>query len=178
MSNFKRVATVACILALTSGCARDLSGNVYTSNSTLSLTMEGKIVSARPIIITESDQLDRNTAGIISGGAVGAAAGSGVGSDSGKALAMVGGVIAGAAIGALVQSELGKQDGYEYIVKLDTSKLKSGYYEGSGAMRGAISSATTNGLVTIVQGNDVVLAEGDKVYAIFSDKRTRLIKQN
>lgn len=165
------------VLASLSACARDLSSNSYTSDSTLSLTLEGKIVSARPIMIKNSDQLSRNSAGIISGGALGGVAGSAVGGKSGQALAVVGGVIAGAAIGALVESELGKQDGYEYIVKLDTSKLKSDYYEGTGAMRGAISAATTNGLVTIVQGNDVVLSEGQKVYAIFSDKRTRIVPQ-
>ena len=170
------VALIAAASLLTA-CERDLSSNVYTSDSTLSLTMEGKIVSVRPIIIKNSDQLSRSSTGIITGGALGAAAGSGVGNNSGRALAMVGGVIVGAAIGALVESELGKQDGYEYIVKLDTSKLKSDYYEGTGAMRTAISSATTNGLVTIVQGNDVLLQKGQAVYAIFSDKRTRLISQ-
>lgn len=171
-----KILTTVAALALVSGCARNLASNTYTSDSTLSLTLEGKIVSARPIIINDSDQLSRNSTGIISGGALGGVAGSGVrGSDTGRALATVGGVVVGAALGALAESELGKQDGYEYIVKLDTSKLKSDYYEGSGAMRSAISSATTNGLVTIVQGNDVVLQNGQPVYAIFSDKRTRII---
>ncbi len=173
---FKVIAAVT-TLALLAGCARDLSSSSYTSDSTLSLTLEGKVVSARPITITDSDQLSRNSLGIISGGALGAAGASGVGRGSGRSLAVVGGVIAGAALGALVESELGKQDGYEYIVKLDTNKLKSDYFEGTGAMRSAISAATTNGLVTIVQGNDVVLQKGAQVYAIFSDKRTRLIAQ-
>ncbi|MES2983955.1 MAG: hypothetical protein V4735_02060 [Pseudomonadota bacterium] len=173
------IRLMAAVTALTffGGCARDLSSNSYTSDSTLNLTLEGEIVSVRPIIITDSDQLTRNTAGIISGGAVGGVAASGVGNGSGRALAVVGGVIVGAALGALVESELGKQDGYEYIVKLDTSKLKGDYFEGTGAMRNAISAATTNGLATIVQGNETSLQKGQKVYAIFSDKRTRLIAQ-
>lgn len=158
-------------------CARDLSSNVYTADSTLSLTMEGKIVSARPIIIKNSDRLGANSSGILGGAAIGGAAGNTIGSGSGKTAAIVGGIVAGALIGAFAESELGKQDGFEYIVKLDTSKLKHDYYEGSGAMRSAISSATTNGLVTIVQGNDTQLQEGQKVYAIFSEKRTRLIAQ-
>lgn len=166
----------ACMLFVTA-CARDLSSDVYTSNSTLSLTMEGKIVSVRPITITNSDTLSRNSAGVISGALVGGAAGAGAGSGSGKLLAIAGGIVVGAALGALAESELGKQDGFEYIVKLDTSKLKSKYYEGSGAMRSAISTATTNGLATIIQGNDVVLTKGQKIYAIFSDKRTRIIAQ-
>ena len=45
-------------------------------------------------------------------------------------------------------------------------------------MRNAISSATTSGLITIIQGTDNVLKEGQKVYVIFSDKRTRIIPCN
>lgn len=173
-----RVLTVwVLFIASLSGCARDLSSNVYTSDSTLSLTLEGVIKSVRPIVIKNSDELTRNTAGIISGGALGGVAASNVGKGSGQALAVVGGVVVGAALGALVESELGKQDGFEYIIKVDTSNLKDGYYEGTGAMRSAISAATTNGLVTVIQGNDVVLANGQPVYIIFSDKRTRVIAQ-
>lgn len=173
-----KLLSVMVSLAVLTNCARDLSSNTYTADSTLSLTLEGKIVSVRPIVITNSDQLTRNSSGIISGAALGGVAASGVGgSDTGRALAIVGGIIVGAAAGAIAESELGKQDGYEYIVKLDTSHLKSDRYEGTGAMRSAISAATTNGLATIVQGNDTVLAKGQKVYAIFSDKRTRLIAQ-
>ena len=176
-TSFKLIAALA-TLTLVVGCARNLSNNSYTSDSTLSLTLEGQIVSVRPIVISDSDQLSRNSTGIISGAALGGVGASGVGgSDTGRSLAVVGGVIVGAALGALVESELGKQDGYEYIVKLNTSKLKSDYFEGTGAMRNAISSATTNGLVTIIQGNDNLLQKGQKVYAIFSDKRTRLVAQ-
>ncbi len=177
MRSFSKIIVILTMLSVVSSCARNLSSNTYTSDSTLSLTLEGKVVSVRPIIITNSDELTRNSAGIISGGVAGGVAGASVGNGNGQALAMVGGVIVGAAIGALVESELGKQDGYEYIVKLDTKNLKSNYYEGTGAMRSAISSATTNGLVTIVQGNDTLLQKGQRVYAIFSDKRTRLIAQ-
>lgn len=175
MKNLLVVIATVSTLAILSACARDLSSSTYTSDSTLSLTLEGQVMSARPITIKNSDELTRNSTGIISGAAIGGAAGSGIGKDSGQTLAIAGGIVAGAALGALVESELGKQDGYEYIVKLDTSNLKSNYFEGTGAMRSAISAATTNGLVTIVQGNDVVLSAGQKVYAIFSDKRTRLI---
>lgn len=177
MRMFVTLITAITTLTLLTNCARDLSSNTYTSDSTLSLTLEGKIVSVRPIIITNSDQLTRNSTGIISGAALGGVAASGMGNNSGQALAIVGGIIVGAAAGALAESELGKQDGYEYIVQLDVSKLKSDYYEGTGAMRSAISAATTNGLATIVQGNDVTLQKGQKVYAIFSDKRTRLVAQ-
>ena len=169
------IAASVTVTLLLSACARDLSGSTYTEDSTLNLTLEGKIVSVRPVVIKNADQLSQNTAGMIAGGAAGAAAGAQVGQGSGRGLAVVGGVLAGAAVGALAESELGKQDGYEYIVKVDTRNLKSDYFEGTGAMRNAIATATTSGLVTVVQGKDVVLQNGQPVYAIFSDKRVRLI---
>lgn len=158
-----------------SGCARDLSSRVYTSDSTLSLTLQGKIVSVRPIQIKESDKLGNNTTGALAGGVVGGVAGSNVGGGGGQLLAAAGGAIVGGVIGALVESSLSTADGLEYIVKLDTSQLKSEYYEGSPAMRSAISSATTSGLITIVQSKDVILNAGQDVYVIFSPKRTRVI---
>jgi outer membrane lipoprotein SlyB len=156
-------------------CGRDLSSDVYTSDSTLSLTLEGKILSVRPITIKDNDKAEFG-AGALGGGAIGAASGATVGSGSGQVAAAVGGAVAGAVIGAVAENQLGQSQGYEYIIKVDNSKLKDTYYEGSGAMRSAISSATTNGLVTIVQGADVVLQKGDPVYVIFSDKRSRVVK--
>lgn len=163
---------------LLSSCARDLSSNVYSSSSTLSLTLEGNIVSTRPIVIKENENLGDNVAGGIGGGAMGAALGSTVGNNGGKTVAVVGGALAGAVAGAAIQGALGKSEGFEYIVKVDTKGLNNFDYEGSAAMRDAVSAAKTNGLVTIVQGKDVVLAQGQKVYVIFSDKRTRIIPRS
>lgn len=159
-------------------CARDLSSNVYTSSSTLSLTLEGEVISVRPVIVKDTDKLSDNVAGGLAGGAMGGVLGSGVGNGTGKGVAVVGGAIAGSVLGSVVQGKLEEKKGYEYIVKVDTSKLKSDYYEGSSAMRNAISSATTSGLITIIQGTGNVLKEGQKVYVIFSDKRTRIIPCN
>jgi len=158
-----------------SGCARDLSSTTYTANDTLSLTMEGQIKAVRPIRIKNTDMLSQNGMGMLGGAAVGGLAGASVGAGQGQALAAAGGLIVGAAAGALIESKLGQQDGFEYIIKLDTKNLKSDYYEGTGAMRQAISSATTNGLITVVQGKDVLLPKGRNVYVIFSEKRVRVI---
>ncbi len=171
----KVLPSLLIMMLFVSGCARDLSSNVYTSDSTLSLTLEGKVLSSRSIIIKENDKLAANSGGMLAGGLAGGAAGSTVGGGNGKAAAMVGGVIAGALIGAVAEGALSEQDGIEYIIKVNTSNLKSDYYEGTGAMRQAISSATTSGLVTIVQGKADPLAKGQKVYVIFSDKRVRVI---
>jgi hypothetical protein len=65
----------------------------------------------------------------------------------------------------------------EYVVQVDTSKIKDGYYEGSATMRNAIASATTTGLVTIVQSKDIIFKEGDNSYIVFSPKRTRIMDQ-
>lgn len=160
---------------MTASCARDLSSSTYTSSDTLSLTMEGQIKSVRPIKIKNTDMLSDNGTGMLGGGVVGGLAGANVGKGTGQAMAIAGGVIVGAAAGALIESKLGQQDGFEYIIKLDTDNLKHDYYEGTGAMRKAISSATTNGLITVVQGSDNLLPEGRNVYVIFSEKRMRVI---
>ena len=172
---FLKIATVLICLSLLSGCARDLSNDMYTSDSTLSFTMEGVIIAARPVNIKNSDKMSDNTGGMLAGGAMGAAVGSGVGGGSGNTMAVVGGAIAGGLAGAALQGKLGESKGYEYIVKVDTSKMKDGYYDGNEAMRNAISTARASGLVTIVQGADHVLKEGQKVYVIYSENRTRVI---
>ncbi|MCE3233063.1 MAG: pcp [Rickettsiaceae bacterium] len=174
----KKIIAVTLSILTLAACARDLSSDVYTSDSTLSLTLQGKIISARPITIKNSDQLSDNTGGMLAGGALGAVAGSNMGGGNGQAAAVVGGALVGAAAGAVAQGSLGKSEGFEYIIKVDTKNLKSDYYEGSASMRNAISSATTSGLVTVVQGKDVALNKGQSVYVIFSDKRTRVISAN
>jgi outer membrane lipoprotein SlyB len=137
--------------------------------------LEGQIISSRPIIIKESDRLGDNTGGMVAGGAMGAVLGSGVGKGTGQNAAVVGGAVVGAVLGSAIQGKLGENKGYEYIIKVDVSKIKNEYYEGSAAMRSAISAATTGGLVTIVQADKNAIPEGQKVYVIFSDKRTRII---
>lgn len=171
MSKIFHKSIIFIILAtFISGCASDLSSNVYSSDSTLSLTLEGEVVSVRPIKVKESERLSDNAGGIAGG-----VLGSTVGQGGGTTAAIVGGAIAGAVVGTILQDKLGESKGYEYLIKVDTSKIKSNYYEGSTAMRNVISSAVTSGLITVVQGTDIVLREGQKVYVIFSDKRTRII---
>ncbi len=178
MKKLSLLVSIIILSVFVNGCARDLSSNVYSSGSTLSLTLDGKVVAVRQVTVKNNDKLGDNTGGIVAGGLGGAAVGSTVGGGNGQTVGVVGGALAGAAIGALAEGQLGKAQGYEYIVKVDTSKLKSNYYEGNAAMRNAISSATTSGIVTIVQGTDTVLTVGQKVYVIFSDDRTRIVAAN
>ncbi len=178
MKKISLLISIVLLVSVVSGCARDLSSNVYSSGSTLSLTLDGKVVAVRQVTVKENDKLGNNAGGMLAGGVAGGVLGSTVGSGNGQTVAVVGGALAGAALGAVVEDKLGTAKGYEYVVKVDTSKLKSNYYEGNTAMRNAISSATTSGVVTIVQGTDTVLSVGQKVYVIFSDDRTRVVAAN
>lgn len=167
------------IMPLLSNCARDLSSNVYTSDATQSFTLEGTVVSARKVVVKNADQLSGNSTGTLAGGAMGAAIGSTAGdrrNASATAIGIVGGAIVGGVAGAMAEGKLGKANGYEYIVRVDRSKIKGDqHYDGSLAMRNAIASAAATGLITVVQGTDVVFGPGQKVYMIISDKRTRII---
>lgn len=173
-----KILSILSIISLLSGCARDLSSNTYTSSSTLSLTLEGQVISARQVTIKDNDKMADNKMGMLAGGAMGAVSGSGIGKGTGNSMAIVGTAIAGGIAGAALEGALTTTKGFEYIVKVDTSKLKSEYFEGNAAMRNAISSATTSGVVTIVQGSDNPIAVGQKVYVIYSDNRTRVIAAN
>lgn len=179
MSIIKRSYLLVIVSAVfLSACARDLSSNVYTSSSTLSLTLKGQIVSAREVTIKKSDDLENSKYGTLAGGGLGAIMGSTVGGGSGQALATVGTGIVGALAGAAIENTLTKQNGYEYIIDVDTTNLDSEKYIGSKAMRDVIATAKTNGLITVVQGGDTRIAEGRNVYVIYSDNRVRVTAVN
>ena len=171
----KKLSIILFAALFLSSCARDLDSDVYTADSTLSLTMEGKIINVRAITIKNSDKASDNTTGMLGGAALGGLGGAQAGKGSGRAAGAIGGAVVGGVAGTLIEGQLGKQQGYEYIIKVDTSKLKYDHFEGTKIMRDAISSATTSGMVTVIQGKDVKLQKGQKVYVIFSDKRARVI---
>ena len=175
---FRNLMLFLALSTLLSSCARDLSSSTYSSDSTLSSTLTGHILEVRPVTIKDSEKMSDNLGGMLAGGALGGVLGSAVGGGSGTDIAIVGGAIAGGLAGAAVQQKLGESKGLEYIVKVDTTNLKDTYYGGSPSMRNAISSATTSGLVTVVQSADNPLSAGQKVYIIFSDKLTRVIAAN
>lgn len=175
---FRQLAILAVVCLGLSGCTRDLSSNVYTSDSTLSLTLEGTIIAARAVTIKNSDRPMDATTGLVAGGLAGGVIGNAVGGRR-NGVATVGGALAGAALGAVIENKMSQDKGLEYIVKIDMSKFKDGYYEGNTAMRNVISTAKTSGLVTVVQsGKEAALREGQRVYVIFSDNRTRVIPAN
>ncbi|MHC0448569.1 MAG: hypothetical protein ACRY3E_00485 [Candidatus Lariskella arthropodorum] len=159
-------------LMLLSGCSRDLSSRTYTSDTTLSLTFEGVVLSAKPVVIKEHDKLSGNNTGIAAGALAGGVAGSALGGNTTSILA---GALIGGTTGAFIESGMGTAEGIEYIVKVDTSKLKDDYYQGSAQMREAIAAVRTSGIITVVQSKDASLEQGQKVYVIVSSKRARVI---
>lgn len=177
-NKFFRFSLLFLLMTLLSACARDLSSSTYVSDSTLSLTLKGRVISARPVTIKNHDKMQDNTMGMLAGGAMGAVAGSGIGGGTGNKMALVGGAIVGAAAGAAIEGALSKSQGMEYIVEVDISKLKNTYYEGNAAMRSAISSATTSGVITVVQSAENAVSVGQNVYVIYSADRARVIPAN
>lgn len=150
-NGFLRLFLFLLIGIFISGCARDLSNSMYVSDSTTNFTLEGQIVSVRPVTIRDADRLQDNTAGMATGALVGGVAGSGVGGGSGRAGGAIGGAVIGGLVGAAMQDSLSTSQGLEYVVKVDISNVKDTYYEGNVALRNVIAAARVNGMLTIVQ---------------------------
>ena len=178
-TKFTSILSLILVICLVVGCARDLSNNVYTSDETMNLVLEGTIISTRPVVIQESDKLSGNSAGMltggVAGGAIGATAAAHSHNYSNSTALLIGGVLVGALVGAVVEGGLSKADGIEYIIKVDGSKIKDNYFEGSQLMRNAISAARTTGLLNIVQGIDNPMNAGQHVLLILSPKRARIV---
>lgn len=175
----KNIVSIFLIFAISpflSGCGRDLSSNTYTSDSTLNITLKGKLLAKRSIKIKEDEKLGDNTAGALIGGVGGGAIAA---NNSNSAALVVGGAIVGGLTGAIMQSALGTSQGVEYIVEVDRSNLRDDYYEGSRMLRNALAAVRATGIITIVQAKEgktnPVIHEGQNVLIILSEKRTRLI---
>jgi len=142
-------------LVLSSGCARQISSNVYSGASVgeVSTSSPGVVISARPVTVEDKEYLEENGLGIVGGGVGGALAGSQIGKGRGNTLATIGGGVAGAVAGAYAEKALKTQNAMEYIVSLESGEAKS-----------------------VVQGMDPVFAVGQKVWVISSHQgRSRVI---
>lgn len=138
-------AASSILLASLAGCATPNASNQHydrTALSSATRTIEGEIVSKRPVKVNAS-----SGAGATTGGALGGIAGSSIGSNGRDNLAgAVVGIVAGAAIGAAVESSAQTFDAFEYIVKSNVA-----------------------GLMTIVQ-TDTTFSVGDKVFIVLGTK--------
>ena len=141
-------AALGIILAgLSSGCARQISSNVYSASSVgeTSSTYPGVIIAARQVTVEDKEYLGDNALGIIGGGVGGGYIGSKFGKGEGNTLATVGGAIAGAAAGAFAEKALKTENAMEYVVALENGESK-----------------------TVVQGVDPTMGVGQKVWLIVS----------
>jgi outer membrane lipoprotein SlyB len=141
------VVLSAAIVGLSSGCARQISSNVYSGSAVgeSSSTYPGVIIGARQVTVEDSEYLEQNALGVVGGGVGGAVLGSQFGKGKGNTLATVGGALAGAAAGAFAEKALKSQNAMEYIVALENGESK-----------------------TVVQGVDPTMAVGQKVWLIVS----------
>ncbi len=108
-------------VALLGGCAENFSPDFYNEDeiSDVSVTKRGLIVDARPITIGGSQNLSKNTAGLLGGGLAGGLLGSQIGGGRGRVVGGVAGALGGAALGSAAQRHLTKQPGMEYTVEIE-----------------------------------------------------------
>ena len=139
-------------LLVVGACTSRIGADQYATNATgtVNTAVRCTVVNVRPVVVQSN-----NNAGMLVGGAAGAVAGSMIGgSDAAHILGGIGGAVVGGLAGDAAQSGLSKQQGYEYIVETNTGKL-----------------------LTITQGNDVLLSPGQKCMVLYGDQ-ARIIPAN
>lgn len=148
----KGLLTVSALALLASACASNINSNHYATSSTgaVGQVMACTVVSVRQVAVSSSD----SSAGAVLGAIGGGVAGSTVGHGRGSLLGALGGAALGGVAGNYAQEGLSRQDGLEYIVKLD-----------NGALR------------TITQGTDVYMQPGQRCYLMYGDQ-SRVIPAN
>ncbi len=106
------------------GCAQQsASSRVYTFDQAqrAQTVVLGTVVAVRGITIQSSGS---SGAGLIAGGALGAAAGNAIGGGSGRRLTTVGGLIGGAAAGNAIENAAARRAGLEITVQLDNGETR------------------------------------------------------
>ena len=144
MKRLVSLFSMAILLAVfSSGCARQISSNVYSADSIgeTSTTYPGVIISSRQVTVEDKEYLGDNPLGIIGGGVGGAYLGSKIGKGEGNTLATG----AGAAAGAFAEKALKSQNAMEYVIALENGESK-----------------------TVVQGLEPSMGVGQKVWLMVS----------
>jgi outer membrane lipoprotein SlyB len=183
----KLVITITLTGFVLSGCARNMGSNVYTSSAVTGKVIEGTVVSARAVVIKDSDKLTDNTIGMLGGGLIGGLGGNLLGKGKGNTLSTAGGAIAGAAVGSIIQDRLSTSNGMEYVVRIapqyrsdvpttiNKTVITSGNQSVDDEVKGATSVANTKtDLISVVQGADTVYNPGQKVLIMFNNDRPRI----
>jgi outer membrane lipoprotein SlyB len=118
-------ALSVCVLG--SGCAREISSNVYSEAHVgeASKTFFGTVVNVRNVTVQGKEKLDENTTGMAMGAIAGGVAGTQFGGGYGQIATTVGGALLGATAGAFAQKALETQDALEYTVELHNGEIRS-----------------------------------------------------
>ncbi len=182
--NFRKKILVLILvpLLLVTGCSRNIASNRYTTSSDYSLTLQGKVISVRDVIVSDQKSAAENDTGLIAGGLAGGLAGSTIGGGNGSIATAIGGAVIGSTIGFFAENSLNNQDALEYVIKLDTSEINKDLpplvnFLSEGTLK-TVNAATTSGLVTVVQGKDIIHKKGDDVFVIFANNRVKVAPQN
>lgn len=158
----KKVSVKKFLLAISAtflitGCARQISSNVYSGAAVgeTSLTYPGVIISCRQVLVEDKEYLEQNGLGMVGGALGGGYLGSKVGKGEGNMLATAGGALAGAVAGTFIEKALKNQNAIEYIIALENGETK-----------------------TVVQGLEPALAAGQKVWLMVSHQgRSRVVSR-
>lgn len=140
------------LLALTSACTSNIGANDYAVQNvnTVQSAQIGTIISVRQVIVQ-----NEGNGGALLGTVAGGVAGSQIGRGSTAGiLGALGGAIVGGVAGDLAQDQLSKQAGYEYVIQLQNGSI-----------------------VTVTQGNDVLMTVGEKCLVIYGPQ-ARVVPYN
>jgi outer membrane lipoprotein SlyB len=112
-------------LVTLTGCTPSLSPDTYTTTNAgrIHRVAKGVVISSRTVRVSDSGA--GASVGTITGGALGAIAGSEIGQGNGSLAAGIGGALLGGIAGQHVQQGLTSQNGIEYVVRLQNKSLIS-----------------------------------------------------
>ena len=114
------LATLGLIAALT-GCAGSQSGGSYSRSQTRGEmhVRLGVVESVRTVTIEGT----QSGVGAVAGGAIGGVAGSNIGQGKGSTIGSIVGAVAGGVAGQALEERMGRKEGIEITVKLDSGQL-------------------------------------------------------
>lgn len=190
MKIFSRsLVLVSAAALMLSACGRNMSGDVYSSDTSVGKVIYGTVVSARQITIKDKESNKDLGIGAIAGGAAGGVAGSTIGKGTGSALGAIGGALAGGILGNMAEDQLSTQSGMEYIVQLDAPKrpntivshqtknynINEGRSVESDVMGAAMSQETESDAISVIQQDANPIPVGSRVMVIYRDDRARIV---
>jgi outer membrane lipoprotein SlyB len=120
------IASAALAAVLLSGCARQISSEVYSEShmGEASRTYAGIVASVRKVQVAP-EKLENNVLGGGVGALGGGLAASHIGGGKGNVAATAAGAVAGAVAGAYAEQMLKTQDALEYVVKLRGGEMRT-----------------------------------------------------